>query len=79
MKITTDEQGEIVLFENYVGVLMRASDQDVGICERDGGFEIGVFKSDGSQVWYSIVGGDIAVMGRPVEGDGLTEGGATAR
>lgn len=62
MKVLTGEDGELVITENYIGVLMQASDQSVGICERDGGFEVGVYQPDGSHVWYSIMGGEITPM-----------------
>lgn len=62
MKISIDENGEIMISENYVGVVMRASDQRIGVCERDGGFEINIIQSDGSHEWYAIADGKIAHM-----------------
>ena len=63
MKMLGSDGGELVITENYVGAIMRASDQAIGICERDGGFEMGVYQPDGSQVWYSVLGGKIARLG----------------
>ena len=63
MKVLGGENGELVITENYVGVLMKASDQIVGVCERDGGFEINVIQPDGSPLWYSITEGRIALLG----------------
>ena len=67
LKISSNENGEITISENYVGLMMRASDQRVGVCERDGGFEINVIQPDGSHDWHSIVNGKIVSLKR--EGD----------
>jgi hypothetical protein len=40
MKIETSDKGEMILKEVYSGVILQAEKESIGICMRDGGFEL---------------------------------------
>ena len=56
MKVDVKD-GEIRITEAYVGMVFEAEHETVGICERDGGFELVVTKKDGSFAVYAVQGG----------------------
>jgi len=59
MKLTTDENGEIILEEVFSGVGLKTRDGEfMGICMRDTGFE---FNYQGT--WYEAKGGIIRKLG----------------
>ena len=56
MKVTTDENGDIVLKEIYSGVFLETSEGNrIAVCMRDDSFEINVLPkgSEGSQ-WHHV-------------------------
>lgn len=59
MKLTTDENGEIILEDVFSGVGLKTRDGEfMGICMRDTGFE---FNYQGT--WYEAKGGIIRKLG----------------
>lgn len=59
MKIETNENGEIILKEVYLGVGLESDDKEFfGICMRDTGFE---FNYNGQ--WYEAKQGEIKKLG----------------
>jgi hypothetical protein len=59
MKLTTDENGDIVLEEVYSGIGLKTTDGEyMGICMRDSGFE---FNYQG--VWYEAKNGIVNKLG----------------
>jgi len=58
MKISVDENNNILLENVYNSIILKTSDgEEMAICMRDSGFE---FKYEG--VWYSAQCGDIKNM-----------------
>jgi len=60
MKIEVGENREIVLKDVYTGVLLVSPDkEEMGICMRDGGFEV-----DFGGIHYSMIKGKITILGK---------------
>lgn len=65
MKISVDENRNIVLQEVYLGVkLVSADKEEFGICMRDSGFEFNYMGT-----WYEAKGGVVKPMGTETTDD----------
>jgi len=68
MKIDVTEDGSIRLKDVFNGVLFETDDgEKLGVCMRDGGFEISVKKrkdkdNKDNYVWYRIMDGKISLL-----------------
>jgi len=68
MKIDVTEDGTIRLKQLYNSIVCKADDKQIAICERDGGFEIGVYNGETDPdkcqyYWYVVSGEKIAPLG----------------
>ena len=65
MKIIADKDRTFVITEAFSGVLFRTAEgQELGVCMRDGGFEINIISSTGKHNWHSVLDGKIKRMVR---------------
>ena len=66
MKVSI-EDGNIVLEEVFSGILLRTPEgNEIGICMRDGTFEINVI-GDGSDNWHTVDYNDLTILKYPIK------------